>query len=194
MSEGMSPGDFEEFLEESGETDTPDEEGAAETEPESVANPYRIGDPVMDAAQGRPMIVIDAPDETVATWSESNDYDLTANYANEKFGASTGEPVVECIYVSDVRSEPSKTYTFPASRLRLIDVHHADDGRRLYDRVARDLLEAVFAAAMQADDVALDTVVRLSRRAGVVDPSAIDEARELADIAMGLDGGDDDVR
>jgi hypothetical protein len=113
------------------------------------ANPYRIADPVVDCAQGRPMVVVDAPAETVAEWSDANDYDLTDNYANSKFGATAEEYVVECVYVSDVRSEPSKTYTFPASRLRLIDVHHADDGRRLADRVSEGVAEALFAAAIQ---------------------------------------------
>jgi hypothetical protein len=113
------------------------------------ANPYRIADPVVDCAQGRPMVVIDAPAQTVAEWSDANNYDLTENYANSKFGCHAEEYVVECVYVSDVRSEPSKTYTFPASRLRLIDAHHADDGRRLADRVLEGVAEALFAAAIQ---------------------------------------------
>lgn len=110
-----------------------------------VDNPFRIGDPVMDAAQGRPMVVIDAPDETVAEWSDANGYDLTSNYANSKFDCRDDEAVVECVYVSDVRSEPSKTYTFPVSRCRLIDVHHADDGRRVGERAIRAFLVDVFA-------------------------------------------------
>lgn len=114
---------------------------------------YHIGDPVMDAAQGRPMVVLEAPDQTVAEWSDANGYDLLGNYANSKFDPSPDEGVVECVYVSDVRSEPSKTYTFPVSRVRLIDVHHADDGRRVYERAVRGFLAALFAMADSREEI-----------------------------------------
>jgi len=104
----------------------------------------KIGDPVMDAAQGRAMIVLGAPDQTVEEWSEENNYDLTENYGNEKFNPDPDEPVVRAVYVSDVRSEPTKDYTFPRSRLRLIDAHHADDGRQIHDRIVFDTLQSVF--------------------------------------------------
>lgn len=150
-----------------------------------VQNPYRIGDPVMDAAQGRAMIVLDAPDVTVAEWSDRNGYDLERNYANEKFEPNPNEPVVECVYVSDVRSEPSKSYTFPVSRVRLIDAHHADDGGRIADRVTVAVLEALFAAAYD-DPEALDlpspaTVGAVAQAAGI-DVETIDRARELASV------------
>jgi hypothetical protein len=114
---------------------------------------YHIGDPVMDAAQGRPMVVLDVPDHTVASWSEANGYDLMENYANSKFDPAPDEAVVECVYVSDVRSEPSKTYTFPVSRVRLIDVHHADGGRRVYERAVRGFLTALFAVADESEEI-----------------------------------------
>lgn len=119
--------------------------------PDADALPFRIGDPVMDAAQGRPMVVLDVPPQTVAEWSGDTGYDLTENYGNQKFGVHPNEPVVTCRYVSDVSGDPGKTYTFPQSRLRLIDVHHADGGRRVYDRVAVDVLRAVFVAAFKQD-------------------------------------------
>lgn len=143
---------------------------------------YRIGDPVMDAAQGRAMVVVAAPDQTVAEWSEANNYDLLENYANAKFDPSPDEPAVECVYVSDVRSEPSKTYTFPASRLRLIDVHHADDGRRLSERVALGVLEQLFDAAYSSgSDRTLSILEALAQDA--VGKEMTTEARELADVA-----------
>jgi len=151
---------------------------------DSVENPYRIGDPVMDAAQGRAMIVLDAPDQTVASWSAENNYELTENYANTKFAASNEEAVVECVYVSDVRSEPSKTYTFPASRVRLIDAHHADDGDRIAERVGRDVLDKLFQAAMDLDGAPdVDELYSLASVAGVADTGTIDEAVELAKAA-----------
>jgi len=143
-----------------------------------VSNPFHIGDPVMDAAQGRPMVVLDVLGQTVAEWSEANNYDLMENYANSKFDPTPDEGVVECVYVSDVRSEPSKTYTFPASRIRLIDVHHADDGRRVGSRAVRAFLVDVFAAVNA--DTAHD-VKQIGHLAGY--GSVVDEALEFAKAA-----------
>lgn len=151
---------------------------------------YHVGDPVVDLAQGRPMIVLDAPDLTVAEWSDANGYDLQGNYANGKFGPADDEAVVECVYVSDVRSEPSKTYTFPVSRVALIDAHHADDGRRVYERAVRGVLAAMFAVA--ADAVERDPVesLHLIAEAATGDADLVDEARELAGVERTI-GGDD---
>jgi len=152
---------------------------------------YHIGDPVVDLAQGRPMIVLDAPDLTVAEWSDIENYDLQGNYANSKFDPADDEPVVECVYVSDVRSEPSKTYTFPVSRVALIDAHHADDGRRVYERCVRGLLAGLFDVAMQYDDApAPDAVASLAQYA-TGDPDLVDAARELADVEVRM-GADDE--
>jgi len=139
--------------------------------------PYRVGDPVMDGAQGRPMIVLDAPEESVAEWSERENYDLLDNYANSRFDPTPDEAVVECVYVSDVRSEPTKTYTFPVSRVKLIDAHHADDGRRVYDRVVRDVLEQLFAATGDAVESELTTAAT-----ELFGMDVTDAAKELADV------------
>lgn len=142
----------------------------------------RVADPVMDAAQGRPMVVVATPDETVAEWSERENYDLLDNYANAKFDPDPDEPVVECVYVSDVRSEPSKTYTFPRSRCRLIDVHHADGGRRLFDRVARAVLADVFGCMERRTEFSDGDIEAVAENVDV-HPEAVSEARELADVA-----------
>lgn len=141
----------------------------------------QLGDPVMDAAQGRPMVVLDVPDQTVAEWSEANGYDLQSNYANGKFDPDPDEGVVECVYVSDVRSEPSKTYTFPRSRVVLIDAHHADDGRRIADRVAFDLLADLFDAAYRSgSDSTLAMLEGLAQ--DVVGKELATAAREYASV------------
>lgn len=150
----------------------------------TTANPYRLGDPVMDAAQGRAMIVLDAPEQTVAEWSDANNYELTDNYANAKFDADPEEYVVECVYVSDVRSEPSKTYTFPASRLRLIDAHHADDGPRVADRVLEEVSEALFTAAIQSAAVHPLDLQTLFVEAGL----PVDPVRRGEDVAKATYG------
>ena len=147
-----------------------------------VQNPYQIGDPVMDAAQGRPMVVLAAPNQTVAAWSDANGYDLQENYANGKFDPAADEAVVECVYISDVRSEPSKTYTFPVSRTRLIDAHHADGGERVAERVRIDLLGDLMAAATEFSDdgISPEAIMAVARHAGI-DDETTDIARELAD-------------
>jgi hypothetical protein len=151
-----------------------------------VQQPYRIGDPVMDAAQGRAMIVLDAPAQTVAEWSDANGYDLQDNYANGKFDPDADEAVVECVYVSDVRSEPSKTYTFPVSRCRLIDAHHADDGNRVAERVELQLLEQLFGVVRDSDAESIDVVelIGIAEAAGV-DSGLIRLADELAAAERG---------
>ena len=151
---------------------------------------YRIGDPVVDLAQGRPMVVLAVPDQTVAEWSDANGYDLQGNYANGKFDPADDEGVVECVYVSDVRSEPSKSYTFPVSRLALIDAHHADDGRRLSDRVVRDTLEALLIAFAEFDDTDARTLAQAAEYCGFGE-DLVAEAQELADVEQRF-GGDDE--
>jgi len=146
-----------------------------------VDNPYKTGDPVGDLAQGRPMVVLDAPAETVREWSDRENYDLTDNYANAKLGARDDEAVVRCAYISDIRSEPSKDYTFPTSRVALIDAHHADDGRRLYDRVAVEILENLMVGAeMDNGDISKGDIAQLATY--TVSQSLISEASELADL------------
>jgi hypothetical protein len=171
------------------------------TDGRTVQQPYRVGDPVVDLAQGRPMVVLEAPAQSVAAWSEANDYSLTGNYANGKLDARDDEAVVRCVYVSDIRSEPSKDYTFPASRIALIDAHHADGGERIADRVVRDVLEALFTLARTLDedwsvepdgfDDALGTLVA---NCSAVNDDVATQAIELADIAHTIsqeEGGDD---
>jgi hypothetical protein len=162
----------------------------------TVEQPYRVGDPVVDLAQGRPMLILEAPETTVEDWSTSNNYELTENYANAKLDTTPSMPVVRCVYLSDIRSEPSKDYTFPTSRVALIDAHHADDGRRIHDRVARDVLEAMFDAAYEREaGEALSVLEGIAREA--VDREVADEARELASVEHTVStndtsrGGDD---
>lgn len=148
----------------------------------------KLADPVMDAAQGRPMIVLEPVTETVAEASERISYDLTSNYGNKKFGVTPDEPAVVCRYVSDVSNDPNKPYTFPRSRLRLIDAHHADGGERLYDRVQRDVLERLFDAAFRSgQDRTLAILEGLAQDA--VGKDAMTEARELAAVERQF-GGD----
>jgi len=161
---------------------TPTHDTDTDSEPEhSIEQPYRVGDPVVDLAQGRPMLVLEAPETTVDEWSAENGYQLMDNYANAKLDTTPGEAVVRCVYLSDIRSEPSKDYTFPTSRVALIDAHHADDGRRIHDRVARDVLEQLFDTAYQSgSDRTLSILEGLAQDVGGKDLTG--EARELASV------------
>ena len=125
------------------------EEIPKQSKPEAVSNPYQIGDPVVDLGRGRPMVVLDAPSQTVAEWSDANNYDLEGNYTNGKFTPDADEAVVECVYTGSIQSEPSKTYTFPVSRVALVDAHHADDGARIRARIVESVAESLFVAAIE---------------------------------------------
>lgn len=155
-------------------------------------NPFKTGDPVVDLAQGRPMVVLDAPDETVREWSDRENYELTENYANGKLDARDDETVVRCVYVSDIRSEPSKDYTFPASRVALIDAHHADGGRRVFDRVAVEVLARAFESMQRYETFEEHDIDAVARHIGGVSPGVVEEARELADVEQTI-GTDDAV-
>lgn len=153
------------------------------TQTTDVSNPYQTGDPVVDLAQGRPMIVLDAPDETAREWSDRENYELAENYANGKLDTTDDDAVVRCVYVSDIRSEPSKDYTFPTSRVALIDAHHADDGRRVAERVRLDLLESMMRATVASDREGLTPIAigAMAEQAGV-SGEVIDVALELANV------------
>lgn len=162
-------------------TMTDDNPDATTTDAQPTSNPYRIGDPVVDLAQGRPMIVLDAPEQNVVEWSGDNDYNLLRNYANGKFDPDPDEYVVECVYVSDVRSEPSKSYTFPVSRVCLIDAHHADGGARIYDRIARDVMEQLFGEIVEPKERHEADWIE-QRLTESFSEDLVSEARELAEI------------
>lgn len=130
------------------------------------------------------MVVLEARNQTAAEWSDANNYELAENYANAKLGTDGSDAVVRCAYVSDIRSEPSKDYTFPASRVALIDAHHADDGQRVADRVREDLLADLMASALEFSDdgVSPEAIMAVARHAGIGEDMT-DAARELADAA-----------
>lgn len=153
-------------------------------------NPYEIGDPVLDCAQGRAMVVVAAPDQTVGEWNNANSYDLHDNYANQKFGSTDGDYVVETVYVGDIRSKPSKTYTFPTSRCRLIDVHEADGDGRIAERVVRQFLERLFIGIHNDPGVDADDLAFHARQTGMISEEGVGVARELADVDARIGGND----
>ena len=176
-----------------------DDDAGEPDEPEGVPSEIQVGDVVLDLCQGRPMQVIGDPQQTAAEWSGDNGYDLLDNYGNSRLGADPNDRVFECVYVGSIKSEPSRDYTFPESRLARVEVESADDGRPVADRVRVETLEALFTMATSLDgDWSIepeswsDAVAKLVTSAGSIDDDLVDEARELAEVDAVV-GGDDDA-
>lgn len=155
-----------------------------------LADDFRLGDVCVDLATGRSVQVVGLPNQTVAEWSGDNDYDLLDNYANERTRARPNDPVVECVYVSSVQSEPNGPrgaseggYTFPSSRLARVTVESVNGVRRPYDAIAVDVLRGLFKTAMTAEwDAMVDDLESLARGGVELDDDVVAEARELADV------------
>jgi hypothetical protein len=139
-----------------------------------------VGEPVVDLAQGRPMVIVGRSDLDAKAWSEKHQYDLVGNYGNSRLNASEDDAVFRCVYVSDISNEPSKDYSFPVARLKRIESHHADAvDLRIPQRVRQNLLVAMLAEA--TDDSERGAITQAAVRAGV-DGELIEEAAELAEV------------
>lgn len=155
-----------------------------------MSEPIQVGDVCLDLTQGRPVHVIEDTGQTAAEWSDANDYELCENYGNSRLEAADDDAVYECVYCSSAKSEPSRTYAFPESRLLRIETEAADDGRPVYERVAVDILEAMFSHALaRNEDIEATWLKELAVAVGV-DADAVDEAWELADVAHTVGTGE----
>ena len=141
-----------------------------------MTDDIQLGDVVIDLAQGRPMQVIEAYDERAAAFSEGKSFDLLEVYGNERLGVTADDRVYECVYCSSIKSEPSRSYAFPESRIARVDVNAADGGPRLSDRIARQVLADLFAAANESD---VDTLGGIATKA--FDETLARDALELAE-------------
>ncbi|WP_049987122.1 hypothetical protein [Halobellus rufus] len=154
----------------------------------------RVGDVALDVTQGSPVHVLEDTGQTAAEWSDANDYELCENYGNSRCGAEPEDRVYDVVYCSSGRSEPSKTYAMPESRLLRIETEAADDGRPVADRVAVGVLEQLFDAAYRSgSDRTLSILEALVQDA--VGKDLTTEARELADVGhtIAADGEVDDA-
>lgn len=156
-----------------------------------MSKTIQVGDVVLDLAQGRAMHVLERYDGDAAEWSDENDYDLTGNYGNSRLGATESDAVFECVYCNSLKSEPSKTYAFPESRLARVETEAADDGRPVADRILVNLLDELFQVAMKLDDggSAPDpaeyeaALRRLVLNEPLIGPDMFNEVTELAEAA-----------
>lgn len=173
-------------------------EARIEPHRDPLADDFALGDVCIDLATGRSVQVVGLPDQTVSEWSEANDYDLTDNYANERTRVRPADPVVECVYVSSVQSEPNGPrgsseggYTFPSSRLARVTVESVEGVRRPYDAIAVDVLRRFFEVALDAE---WDESVTRSKAAAktAFDTGLVKEAYELADVEQRFGGEGDE--
>ncbi|UHQ98928.1 hypothetical protein HYG81_24525 (plasmid) [Natrinema zhouii] len=140
----------------------------------------KLGDVCLDLAQGRPVHVVADTGQTVAEWSEANNYNLLDNYGNSRFDTTNDDRVFDAVYCSSLKSRPSKTYAYPESRLGRIESEAADAGRQVADRVVVTVLEELFERAANVDDGAVAVLERYATDVGYEDEAA--EARELAEV------------
>jgi hypothetical protein len=149
-----------------------------------------VGDVALDLAQGRPVHVIGDPDLTVAAWNAQNNYDLLENYGNQRLEATGDDRVYDVVYCSNAKSEPSRSYTMPDSRLLRVETDAADGGRPVRQRVQRETLVTVFTVLQRnGHDVEVDMLTDELGYWSFGD-GVVAEARELADVDATI-GGDD---
>lgn len=148
----------------------------------------QTGDVCLDLAQGRACHVIDVHEGDAADWSEENNYEITENYANERLGATDDDRVYEVVYCNSAKSEPSKSYGMPESRLLRVETEAADDGRPVADRIRAEVLEDVFGAMM---DTGHDTEVVAGILEETIDQGVVRESQGVAEAArISTDGGE----
>lgn len=156
----------------------------------------QVGDVCLDLAQGRPVHVVEDTQMTAAEWSGNNGYDLEANYGNSRLGAGPNDRVFEVVYCSNLKSEPSKTYAFPESRLARVETESADDGMPVYDRVAVDVLKTLLVETDGWQPEDLETPRQMFDRVATeaFGEDVLSLASELADIERRPPvGGDGDA-
>lgn len=158
-----------------------------EPEPKDpLAHDLRPGDPVVDLATGRNLIVVRRTADRSDEFDERQSYDFLGNYGNERLRAQPADPVYECVYVAGLGSKPTKSYDFPSARLGRPRYENVDGVRRVYDEVTEDLLRRMFRVAEGLELSSPDEVEVLSAIAGAagVPTELIEEAGELAEIDL----------
>jgi len=139
----------------------------------------QVGDVALDLAQGRPVHVLADTGLTAAEWSELEGYDLCGNYGNSRLDAGPDDRVFDVVYCSNIKSEPSKTYAMPESRLARVETEAADDGQPVADRVREALLADLVAEAYHTGNGDLTAALE-AVAAAVVDDELVAAARPEA--------------
>lgn len=158
----------------------------------------RVGDVALDKTQGQPVHIVEDTGQSAAEWSEANGYDLESNYGNSRCETGPEDHVYEVVYCSNAKSEPSKTYPMPESRLLRIETEAADNGRPVADRVVVDVLEQLFDLAMILDEDWAVEPDNFEHALEILTTNHSDrmdalggEAQELADVGHTVTADDD---
>jgi hypothetical protein len=162
-----------------------------------MENRPRVGEIVVDLAQGVPLQVVE-----VAHRSAGEHPQVTVDEETRAlWGVTEDERVYDCVFLpteEDRVDAPSNTYAYPAGRLARVPVEQAVDGdaRRIPTQIVIEFLADVLADCRRADqfDVAetlLDAVGESSAPSelSVSADVLVGEVDELADAKVGPGGG-----
>jgi hypothetical protein len=122
-----------------------------------------IGDVVYDLAQGSKMQVVGHAADSVAEYSDREDFDLASYKCHPQLRVSEDEPVYTCVYLPDsLKSSVSGTYDFPESRLARCPVEEANEDLNHIEREFLDefLTTLAEASVHEGQETATAQVVR----------------------------------
>lgn len=159
-----------------------------------LARDFKVGDPVVDLAQGRRMTIVGTTGETAAEADRDRPFDILENYGNARLRVREGDPMYTCVYTSQVgTSPPSQKYDMPSSRLGRPLYENVDGVDRVWNTIARAALAAAFGAMLRNASIDDDEVEATAAHVGGVDAEIVDEALELARAGEESAPEDDDA-
>lgn len=144
------------------------------------------GDPVVDLASGKSLIVVGKSSKTVGEHPKTR-----SDNSAEMFGADPEEPVFSCVFLPDGEKvrPPTKTYAYPESRLLRYPIENATDysgGVQMWLRVA--FLEELADGVRRSGNDALRRDLRSLIR-NVYSEDIAETFEELIDSKVTTDGG-----
>jgi hypothetical protein len=161
----------------------------------------RTGDVVIDLVERGKMLVVEQAAHSVKAHQQTEGYDIQTYKSHPLLDVADTEPVWTCVYLPDKpTTEFSGTYDFPESRLARVPVEEANqDLRRVQERQAVSMLEALFKMAATLDDEwsveARDfrqAMSVLAENTTAFDDDLVSEAKELASVDKTITAEGDD--
>lgn len=113
----------------------------------------KVGDVAIDLVKRGKLQVVGKAADSVAEYTDREDFDLAGYKSHPLLNVSDDEPVYTCVYLPD---EPtvslSGTYDFPESRLARVPVEAANqDLQRLQTEIVVNVLATMYDEAFQRD-------------------------------------------
>lgn len=140
-----------------------------------------IGDVVVDLSRGVSLQVV-----RLSTQRAGEHPDVRSDRTAAMFDVADSELVFDCVFLpdgTDAVSPPSKTYSYPQSRLLRYPVEEATDSARLQREWLTNVLEDLTVAAAEMDGREQEGVHRAIEKA--FGREVADIAQEFADAAGG---------